>query len=63
MSFLACLLSSIFLLEISEKPKEVEFSDTLEVVGTVRGNEQVTISSSVTDTVSKIHVSEGTRVN
>lgn len=62
MSFLACLFSSILLLEISEKPKEVEFSETLEIVGTVRGNEQVTISSSVTDTVSKIHVSEGTRV-
>lgn len=62
MQILISLILTLTQAQITEFPVETEFSESIEVVGTVRGNEQVTISASVTDIVSKISVSEGVRV-
>lgn len=62
MQILISLILTLTQAQMTEFPVETEFSESIEVVGTVRGNEQVTISASVTDIVSKISVSEGVRV-
>lgn len=39
-----------------------EFSDRVEALGTLRGNESVTLSANASDTISAIHFTEGQRV-
>lgn len=39
------------------------FSDRVEALGTLRGNESVTLSANASDTISAIHFTEGQRVN
>ena len=39
-----------------------DFADRVEALGTLRGNESVTLSANASDTISEIHFSEGQRV-
>jgi membrane fusion protein (multidrug efflux system) len=41
---------------------EVAFADTLEALGTLRANESILLTASVTETVTHIHFDDGDRV-
>ena len=57
-SVLASEPPSVIVYEI----KELAWSDTIESLGTLRANETVTLTTTVTDTITKIHFEDGQRV-
>ncbi|MCB9030787.1 MAG: efflux RND transporter periplasmic adaptor subunit [Deltaproteobacteria bacterium] len=64
--FTSCFLASNLLAQvnvIAYKVNEESLNDQIESLGTLRANEVVDLTASVTDTITKIHFNDGQRVN